>query len=368
MELEPMLPWDLERAIFGLVAELYPTKIPTLLRVCRRVQACLRCRLEPLLYRVINLDDSNLIRAIEFSLNPEPQTRKSLLSRIYRWYNPPEPVDSPRAQFFKNTVRHVMCTTPELSANADTFWQTITRFLRLHPAVFELAVQKYSAPVKALPSSNRKQLPKEMRPTRLTLELVDRHSSVDLTDPLFSSVTHLTLLSPSAPTHQPSWLPSSLVSLTHLCVTQNIARGILPHIFTMYPCLQAFVVYFSRRPLPTPPPHLTTSHCQRLTSGLVYLIAAGSWASMMSFELQLRTNPNADGRVVLIGVPDFFDAWERGARRKQDMWVCVDQFIARKRTGEIEQTTYVLDKGGPWVHSFIEEIEEKERAAGREAA
>ncbi|KAJ6454151.1 hypothetical protein C8R45DRAFT_1192116 [Mycena sanguinolenta] len=350
IELEPAFPLDLERQIFELVAELYPSTIPILLRVCRQVHAWL----EPLLYRVLNLDDSNLTKAIKFSLKPpstEPQTHQSLLSRIRRWYNPPEPVEPPRAQFFRSAVRHVMCTTPD---NADKSWQTISRFLRLHPALFELVVQKYSATVKTLPSSNRKQLPKEMRPTRLTLEMANHCSSIDFADPLFSAVTHLTLLAPSR--LSPNWLRSSLTALTHLCVTENIASNILPRIFTAYPTLRAFVAYWWRTPIPRwqREKAATSSQLEWKLANQNSLDAVAQWLHMRTFELELRARPGADARIVLTGAPDFFDAWERGARSGQDMWLCVEQFIARKRCGEIEQTTYVLDKGDRWVHSFID--------------
>ncbi|KAF7346803.1 hypothetical protein MSAN_01819100 [Mycena sanguinolenta] len=359
MEIEPALPLDLERMTFELVAELHPTTIPTLLRVCRRVHAWL----EPLLYRVLNLDDFNLIRAIDFSLKPpstESQPPQSLLSRIYQWYNPPEPVEPPRLQFFRNAVRHVFCTIPDFFANADTSWQTISHFLRLHPAVFELAVKGYSATVKTLPSSNRKQLAKELRPTRLTLELCNEYSSVDLTDPFFSSVTHLTLLTPCTLTRQPNWLPSSLAGLTHLCVTEDIAQVIMPRVFTTCPSLQAFVVYWWEAPIPRWR-RLRAETSPQLAKDLsdqLRIAKNRRYSRMVGFEMQLERSAYADARIVLVSVPDFFEAWERGVRSGQDMWVCVEQFIASKRRGEREQNAYILVTGEPWGFLSDSEIEE----------
>ncbi|KAJ7860226.1 hypothetical protein B0H14DRAFT_2745128 [Mycena olivaceomarginata] len=141
---EPTLPLDLEREIFELSGRQYPTSIPSFLRVCHRVHTWL----EPFLYRVMNLDWSMPSKL-------RGRTQGSFLSRILHWYSPP-------TYFF----------------NADTQWQTITCLLRLNPTLFELSVKKYSAPAPTSPSGNRKQLPKEMRPTRLTLHCRPRRALI----------------------------------------------------------------------------------------------------------------------------------------------------------------------------------------------
>ncbi|KAF7346795.1 hypothetical protein MSAN_01818100 [Mycena sanguinolenta] len=302
MRFEPALPLELEREIFELVAKLHPKTIPTLMCVCRRVHVWLA----PFLYRVVNLHNLDLIRAIEFSLKLPSTESQTVLSHIYRWYNSPEPVEPPRAQFFRNTVRHVLCAMSDLFANANKSWQTINHFLRLHPAVFELAVRKYSAAVKTLPSSNRNQLPQELRPTRLTLELADEHSTVDLTDPLFSGVTHLTLLTLRTLTSPPNWLPSSLADLTHFCVTEDIARVILPHVFTTCPRLQAFVVFWwtliiRYRRMPLSKSQLLAEYARPDRDRIA---TDERFSKVVAFEIHLGAH--ADARIVLVSVPFFF--------------------------------------------------------------
>jgi HJR/Mrr/RecB family endonuclease len=42
-----------------------------------------------------------------------------------------------------------------------------------------------------------------------------------------------------------------------------------------------------------------------------------------------------DARVVITNVPYFYGGWERAARNGYDLWARVDDFLARKRRGEI---------------------------------
>ncbi|KAJ7854146.1 hypothetical protein B0H14DRAFT_3865579 [Mycena olivaceomarginata] len=357
---EPTLPLDLEREIFELSARQYPTSTPSFLRVCHRVHTWL----EPFLYRVLNLDDSELVNAIESRFEYEAnelaavelrsRTQGSFLSRILRWYSPPvvTPTEGERTAFLKTTTRHILCTTPDIFFNADTQWQTITCFLRLNPTLFELSVKKYSAPAPTPPSGNRKQLPKEMRPTRLTLQFDrDKYGTVDLAEPLFSAVTHLTLLNTAvlerAPECWAHWMLAlpALPALTRLCVTFNIARAIIPHVLTACPRLQAIVAFWWMGPIPRYQREKALESPEWAAKAALYT-ASRKKVNMVPFEQRMCSTP--DVRVVLVGVPDFFDAWERGVRSGSDMWTHVEDFIARKQRGEIDSTTYILDKGDPW--------------------
>ncbi|KAJ7918208.1 hypothetical protein B0H13DRAFT_1869686 [Mycena leptocephala] len=363
-DVEPTLPLDLEREIFELAARQYPTSIPSYLRVCQRVHTWL----EPFLYRVLNLDNSALVNAIESRLEYEAselaalelrsRTQGSFFSRILRWYSPPveTPTQGKRSAFLKSAIRHILCTTPDAFFNADTQWQTITRLLRLNPTFFELAVRKYSATVTTPPSGNRKQLPKEMRPMCLTLQFDrDNYGTVDLTESLFSSVTHLTLLNTAALERNPeSWahwmlaLPA-LPVLTHLCVTVNIARAIIPHVLTACPRLQAIVAFWWTEHIPRDQREKSLKSPELVTEMFhpALRTVARNRASMDAFEQRMCSTP--DARVVLVAVPNFFNTWERGVRSGNDMWTHVEDFIARKQRGEIDPTTYILDKGDSWV-------------------
>ncbi|KAJ6554304.1 hypothetical protein B0H19DRAFT_1262683 [Mycena capillaripes] len=356
---DPALPLDLERLIFEFAAEQYPLSIPRLLRVCQRVYAWLK----PSLYRVLNLDHSPLVQAIQHGFDSDSnelsvrssRTKESLLSRIFKWYTPPaaEIVEGSRAAFLKANVRHILYTTPDGYFDANREWQTITQLLRLNPSFFELTIKKYSSTV--LASSNKQQLPKEMRPTRLTVQFNrDYYATVHLTERLFSSVTHLTLLNTAIFDRFPeSWadwalgLPR-LPALTHLCVTNNIAKAIILHVFPACPRLQAFVAFWWTEPIPLwereraqKPRELAKKMARRASA-----TAKRNSAGMIMFQKTVRTTP--DMRVVLTAAPDFFDAWERGVRSGNVMWTHVEHFIARKRRGEIEANEYILEEDA-WV-------------------
>ncbi|KAJ7722583.1 hypothetical protein B0H14DRAFT_3006306 [Mycena olivaceomarginata] len=311
---EPTLSLDLEREIIRTSARQYPTSIPSFLR------------LEPFLYRVLNLDDSELVNAIESRFEYEAnklaafelrsRTQGSFLSRILRWYSPPvvTPTEGERTAFLKTTTRHIL--------------------------------------------GNRKQLPKEMRPTRLTLQFDrDKYGTVDLTEPLFSAVTHLTLLNTAvlerAPESWAHWMLAlpALPALTRLCVTFNIARAIIPHVLTACPRLQAIVAFWWMGPIPRYQREKALESPEWAAKAALYT-ASRKKVNMVPFEQRMCSTP--DVRVVLVGVPDFFDAWEREVRSGNDMWTHVEDFIARKQRGEIDPTTYILDKGDPWLDHNVQ--------------
>jgi hypothetical protein len=145
-------------------------------------------RLEPFLYRVINLDWSMPSKVVSNTR----QTNSPLSSSVVAHkdhsfpessagtYSPPvvTPTEAERIAFLKTTTRHILSTTPDIFFNTDTQWQTITCLLHLNLTLFELSVKNYSAPAPTPPSGNRKQLPKEMRPTRLTLHCRPRRALI----------------------------------------------------------------------------------------------------------------------------------------------------------------------------------------------
>jgi hypothetical protein len=253
------------------------------------------------------------------------------------------PTEGERTAFLKTTTRHILCTTPDIFFNADTQWQTITCLLRLNPTLFELSVKKYSAPAPTPPSGNRKQLPKEMRPTRLTLQFDrDKYGTVDLAEPLFSAVTHLTLLNTAvlerAPESWAHWM-LALPALTRLCVTFNIARAIIPHVLTACPRLQAIVAFWWMGPIPRYQREKALESPEWAAKAALYT-ASRKKVNMVPFEQRMCLTP--DVRIVLVGVPDFFDAWERGVRSGNDMWTHVEDFIARKQRGEIDHRCFIV--------------------------
>ncbi|KAF7363192.1 hypothetical protein MVEN_00671800 [Mycena venus] len=203
----------------------------------------------------------------------------------------------------------------------DTKFQSIARILKFNPSVFELAIQTYSS------ATACQHLLLGMRPTRLTLQFSrDYDDEVDPTRPIFSSVTHLTLLNTTASTYRPEswshWTPGlpSMRALTHLCVTDNIAHAIIPAVLAACPRLEALVAFWA-------------------AEGILRSVGR-SEQSIQAFEQ--RALAIADERLVLVSAP-FYEQWERGARTGRDMWIRVDEFIEAKRRGDIAAIKYILD-------------------------
>ncbi|KAJ7808759.1 hypothetical protein B0H13DRAFT_2151097 [Mycena leptocephala] len=333
---EPRLLPELEREIFDFAAVHYPTKLPDFLRVCRRVHWWL----EPLLYRVLDLDKPLLVNAIQSVLESEAKelaarhkrTKLPLIRRILRRtfrHKPPLPEaeEGKRTTFLKNTVRHIHLTMLNLEWTIER-WNPITRILLLNPALFELIIDIYSSPVAGMTHL----MPPEIRPTRLTVQFRRPNGNdVDLADPIFSSVTHLTLLNfiPEGLPHM-GWTPglSSLGALTHLCVKDNFAHELMSQALSNCRGLRALVVMWMTHDPPAWA-QMRREANERMRK------------RMHAFARGLNAKP--DARVVLVAEPHFYEEWTRGARSGFDMWVRVDAFIACKRRGEIEASDYIMD-------------------------
>ncbi|KAJ7841413.1 hypothetical protein B0H13DRAFT_2365763 [Mycena leptocephala] len=283
---EASFPPELERQIFELAALQHPTTIPTLLR--RSADNVIR--IEPLLYRVLRIDKHDVQMAIQRALESKPPT------------------------FFKY-VSHVV-----LSAEYDT--KMVSEILALSPNIVDLAIRDYSDYIW---SRDPHTFPADLRPQRLILER-SFVFHVDLAKPVFFSVTHLTLLLSSA-LYEEHWDTYSglgaLPALTHLCLSASISGYILLNV--LVECRTLSVV-------------VTTWWDARLESGT----RTRSRASVDSWTKSwVPSRP--DMRVVLMDLHYFYDGWERAAWTGDDLWARVDDFIARKHTGEIQATTYLLD-------------------------
>ncbi|KAF8212834.1 hypothetical protein K438DRAFT_1170936 [Mycena galopus ATCC 62051] len=332
MDAEPVLPFDLEREIFERAALQYHKMIPTLLVLCRRIHRWL----ELFLYRVLDLSQPALVNYITRRLDSASQIEpnyatKSLILRFFsgviRPANPPqstEILESERLIFLRNTIRHIRFYLPGIwVTESEPKWQAISRILRFNPSIFELAIQMYSSTVQS-----RDQVLMELRPARLTLQFNrDYGDQVDATKPIFTNVTHLTLLntgqSPEHPESWAHWTPGlpAMPALTHLCVSDNIAWGIIPAVLHACPRLEAVVAFWAAEGILR-----TVNRRQR---------------GVDAFEE--RALALADNRLVLASAP-FWEQWERGARVGQrDLWQRVNDFLERKRRGQIAGIRYILD-------------------------
>lgn len=241
-----------------------------------------------------------------------------------------EPVPPNRTEFLQSTVRGILLTMPPRVSYNE--WQHLNRILLLNPSIFELSIRHFTSPA----PDPLQPLPPQMRPTRLTLEFSYDKGGViiDLRAPLFTSVTHLTLLDISSyAKHPETWaqweaLPA-LPALTHLCVTPEIARAIVPQVLTACPHFEAFIVLWLS---------LLVPYRSKMPPGL----AAPAYIRFQMEAFADTVHAAPDARLVLVFESNFDDAWERGVKSGYDMWVRVREFIARKRRGEIEGRSFFL--------------------------
>ncbi|KAJ7773688.1 hypothetical protein DFH07DRAFT_140294 [Mycena maculata] len=365
MSSEPTLPPELEHKIFETAALLHRARIPTFLRVCHRVHVWL----EPLLYRVLDLHEPSLVEYILGILDSEQAEshsrpkRKPLISKILRWGNPmAEVAEGKRTTFLKTTVRHIVFSLTLMSPShgAEPQWQRISRILSLNPTIFELVIKSCMVLMTRFP------LPLQLRPTRVVLEFNrDYGDTVDLTEPLFSNVTHLTLLNTAVSRRNPEtwahWGPAlpALPALTHLCVSDNIAMAIIPTVLSACPHLQALVALWwtqvlskwsseaLRRDVARSRRRMEAFEQRLRTAEAAHCDVSQSQRRMEVFEQRVFTVP--DARIVLMAAP-FFEQWERSARSGRcNMWDRVDEFIAHKREGVIDSTRYILEERAPEV-------------------
>ncbi|KAJ7229904.1 hypothetical protein GGX14DRAFT_581596 [Mycena pura] len=279
---EPVLrlPPELERNIFETAAVRHPRSIPTLLRVARR---CL-VWIEPLLYRVVRGSNSSLAIATLKAVRSKPA-------------------------FLHGAVRH-------LSLDAGCRWSEdeATEVLAACTGIVDIILgQWYTAPA-LIP------LLSAMRLQRLSASLeylFGSFAAVDLTHPLFASLTHLDAsdnLRLDVEYTICAQIPL-LPSLTHLCLNGPVAWAQVETLLTECPRLQvlAFIVVVSGR------------HIMR-------------WVQNGSIR---------DARLVATAYnhkhADHWNHWEIGAAGGRDVWAWADEFVAKKRSGSIEVSRFWLD-------------------------
>ncbi|KAJ6454208.1 hypothetical protein C8R45DRAFT_628722 [Mycena sanguinolenta] len=276
-------PPELEREIFEATATLFPRFIPTLLRICHRVHVWI----EPLLYRVAIISGpSRFTHWLKLVKSKAPLLRigvRHILIQIY----PSGPMND-----YKNLL-----TTCTGSINISIGGEIDLDFLR------GLS---------------------EMRPRRLAFTVPGMFFTCGLDGfkhPLFESVTHLDLYCGSALAanglNWETWSDlASIPALTHLALSYPIACSILSQV---------------------------VSQCRRLA---VAIVATYSWEHEREVTVSYAQNLGfADARVVVMILnADYVADWELGACRGEDFWIRAEAFVNRKRAGEIETSSYLLDE------------------------
>ncbi|KAJ6550187.1 hypothetical protein B0H19DRAFT_187085 [Mycena capillaripes] len=153
----------------------------------------------------------------------------------------------------------------------------------------------------------------EMRIQRLSsvLKQLFGTASINLAHPLFRSVTHLHMFGVDCVAEILADVPT-LPALTHLCLYYELWREIVLPILAECPRLQLLLV---------------------------------QWPAFDKLFYEAARIPYVyDVRFVIGMYVDYWEEWEVGARGlpDPDLWTQADNFLARKRNGEIEATRYWL--------------------------
>jgi hypothetical protein len=150
----------------------------------------------------------------------------------------------------------------------------------------------------------------EMRVQRLSLTLNELFGTkpIDLTHSLFQSLTHLDMFGIHGVAESLVDLPT-LPALTHLCLDCDIPRDRVMTVLVDCPRLQLLLV---------------------------------QWVEGDDLYWSERIPHVYDIRFVIGLYDDYWADWEAGARGLPDLWSQGDDFVVRKRKGEIQGANFSL--------------------------
>ncbi|KAK7006300.1 tyrosinase central domain-containing protein [Favolaschia claudopus] len=277
---ELSVPPELEREIFETTAAKFPKSIPALLRVARRVHIWI----EPLLYRVIHLDDNAEVEHAAY----RAMKRK----------------DAP--DFFHKAVHHLVLQSDDRGPN-------VLQLLSLCTGLREFGCINSSVDHTMLP------ILAEMRDLRRMCcsftSLFGNVQSIDFKHPVLRSITHLDVFEDNCWTLLGPVL--QLPALTHLCFHKNhwetLARDGLPVAAADCPALQL----------------------------LLFQWPAGSESQK---DYDSIKKPRLYDLPVVVGLyNNYWGEMEAEARGCLKFWAEADDFISRRRKGEVEATRF-------WIH------------------
>ncbi|KAK7038501.1 hypothetical protein R3P38DRAFT_3262875 [Favolaschia claudopus] len=276
------LPPELEREIFETASVRNPESIPALLLVCRRVNVWIL----PFLYRVFVMS----ARINQSALDPILHAFTS---------KPPE--------FLESAVRHIFL---HKFANIDKYRGLLAKCTGAVNLSLDVDVE-----LKSL-------LPLHMpRLQRLAITVPSFRDPDWSWTASFTSITHLDLFQGAdrGGTDTEKWQKwaglASLASLTHLALSPSIAEGILQRIMEEMPHILLLVV---------------TCYAWGRDDGI----------SFAENSLTVR-----DPRIVVIVIQAKYEEdWRLGAWGRDDSWVRAEEFVARKRAGQVEASCYLIGK------------------------
>ncbi|KAJ7512237.1 hypothetical protein B0H11DRAFT_1898738 [Mycena galericulata] len=255
-------------------------------------------RIEPLLYNVI---DISIFESLSGS-------GREMLRRL----------DAQGADYFSAAVRHMTIFVFEwgiMGARSKNVWskEELERVFRTCTRVQELII------LGELAQWNLLSMLADSRPTRLVLVIDVQHPSLNFTQPLFQKLTHLAVgdITSSIQADWKRWLAIfRLPALTHLALAQAAlpTASLVREILADAPQLKILAIFAKDLPA----------------------------ATIFSEQLAVQ-----DERIVILGHDHFSDpnsGLKRFFRIASELWIQADEFVDRKRRGEIQAVQYYLPR------------------------
>ncbi|KAJ6456778.1 hypothetical protein C8R47DRAFT_186290 [Mycena vitilis] len=238
--------------------------------------------IEPLLYRVVRVWDRNSLHALSRAIESKP------------------------TDFFKKCVRHLSLELG-LPMGGDA-----VRILGVCTGIVDLALDEHMASPKLLPVM-----------ATMSLQMLSVHldflfgGAIELAHPAFTYLTHLDVMDfgdSAAETLILAQLPA-LHALTHLALDHDVRPN----------AMQALL-----------------EQCPYLELGL------SLWMASEQDDYRSAQHPHIYDVRFVIGYCSgdyYWASWEASALGRPNLWSLGDDFVARKRRGEIEATCYWLPTG-----------------------
>ncbi|KAK7022387.1 tyrosinase central domain-containing protein [Favolaschia claudopus] len=295
------LPTELERLVFECAA-VNRSQIPTLLLVAHRV----RIWLEPILYHLLLL---NGVRSIE-----------SVLTVI---------LSKPPA-FLESAVRHLLLYSSPFSLKPDT----LSKFMHRCPGITSLSLIGDITGPHLLPALAQMHSLKRLS---IEMTLLFPGSEVDLDHPLFACITHLDLFEEVYIEEEDEpedllWLthpqaPAKMPNLEYLGFNTQLHPSFLRAILQRYQQLRVLVVGF-------------TATDEESAVGFLEQVTEQT-AAMFEEDGEERVGVGME-RLVVGTYDNPYQDWERGVRGGEDVWVRAEEFVRRKRGGEVDAANYYM--------------------------
>ncbi|KAJ7480275.1 hypothetical protein B0H11DRAFT_2233398 [Mycena galericulata] len=281
----PILPVELEKEIFEIAAYSRPLCIPKLMLVAWRVKIWV----EPLLYRiVILLGDRRLVCLDE--MEGYPYEDDKIFTRFR--YTPPS--------VFRHSVRH-LCLNLVFDPVAEFI-------LSASPGVEDLWIVSYGAGnASLLPIIS----PLPLKRLHCCLEaLFIPDTQIDFTHQLFSHITHLEIFTDNNPEVTQPWSEIALIPhLTHLGFNYENFLHLSPAILNT---------------------------CKSLRVLVFLMINISEYPPLIEEHPELDDLVK-DPRFVQMACAQYIKDWQMGALTGVDYWSRAEEFIAKRKSGEIDR-------------------------------